>query len=151
MNLSVTRALISASVGFLFGMGLLISGMNNPAKVRGFLDFFGQWQPALIAVMGSAVVLFGLGYRLSRIMKGPLLGDRFHEPVMNRIDRRLLIGASLFGVGWGMVGLCPGPALVNLASLDWRIIGFVAMVALGNRLAHWLVGPAIQGDENKAG
>lgn len=150
MNRPVMRALISACVGCLFGMGLLISGMNNPAKVRGFLDLSGQWQPALIAVMGSAVIVFGLAYQLSRILKRPLLGGHFHEPVLSRIDRRLLVGAALFGVGWGLIGLCPGPALVNLASLDWRILGFVVMVVAGNRLAHVLVGPATHKIEKKA-
>ncbi|MBM97149.1 MAG: hypothetical protein CMI09_15030 [Oceanospirillaceae bacterium] len=136
------KALITAfASGLLFGFGLLVSGMNNPAKVRGFLDIFGDWQPALIAVMGGAVTLFAMTYALSQKQSKPWFSERFHVPALNRIDIRLLAGASLFGLGWGLVGLCPGPALVNIASLDMRVLGFVAMVLIGNRLAHHLIGP----------
>ncbi|MGB1091339.1 MAG: DUF6691 family protein, partial [Oceanobacter sp.] len=126
----------------IFGLGLLVSGMNNPAKVRGFLDLFGDWQPALIGVMGPAVVLFAIAFAFSKRTQKPWFGQQFHEPVLQQIDARLLLGAVMFGMGWGLVGLCPDPALVNLASLDARILGFVAMILIGNRLAHYLVGPA---------
>lgn len=136
------KALIVAFVsGLLFGLGLLLSGMNNPAKVRGFLDILGDWQPALIAVMAGAVGTFALVYALSHKLDKPWCAYRFHTPALNRIDVRLMLGAMLFGIGWGLAGLCPGPALVNIASLDGRILGFVMMLMIGNRLAHYLVGP----------
>lgn len=141
--MSTLVTLVSALLsGLLFGLGLLVSGMNNPHKVRAFLDIGGHWQPELIAVMGSAVILFALAFYISRRMARPWFAGEFHTPMLTVIDARLLSGAALFGIGWGMVGLCPGPALVNLASLDPAILGFVLMVLVGNRLAHWLVGPA---------
>lgn len=133
--------MVAFASGLIFGLGLLLSGMNNPAKVRGFLDILGAWQPALIAVMAGAVGTFALVYALSRKLDKPWFAERFHAPGLDHIDRRLLSGAVLFGLGWGLVGLCPGPALVNIASLDGRILGFVVMLLIGNRLAHYLVGP----------
>lgn len=133
--------LIALISGLLFGLGLLLSGMNNPAKVRGFLDILGDWQPALIAVMAGAVTVFAIVYALSRKLSRPWFAEGFHTPTLNQIDARLLIGSALFGLGWGLVGLCPGPALVNIASLDGRILGFIVMLLIGNRLAHYLVGP----------
>lgn len=128
--------------GALFGAGLLLSGMNDPQKVRAFLDIFGAWQPALIAVMASAVLVFALAFRFSRTMNKPWFADRFHAPSLNGIDRRLVTGAVLFGVGWGLVGLCPGPALVNVLSFDPHIALFLVALLIGNRLAHLLIGPA---------
>jgi len=128
--------------GLIFGLGLLLSGMNNPAKVRAFLDVFGHWQPELIAVMGSAVVVFALAFQFSKQRRTPLWADDFHKPTLTQIDARLLTGAAMFGVGWGLVGLCPGPALVNIFSLDPDILLFVAALLMGNRLAHRLAGPA---------
>ncbi|MFL0807458.1 MAG: YeeE/YedE family protein [Oceanobacter sp.] len=133
--------IIAFASGLIFGLGLLLSGMNNPAKVRGFLDILGDWQPALIAVMAGAVGLFAVVYALSHKLERPWFAERFHAPRLDLIDRRLLSGAALFGLGWGLVGLCPGPALVNIASLDGRILGFVVMLLIGNRLAHYLIGP----------
>lgn len=135
-------AVIALLSGLLFGMGLLVSGMNNPEKVRAFLDIAGHWRPELIAVMGSAVTLFALAFYLSRGRQKPWCAGEFHEPMLKQIDARLLGGAALFGSGWGLVGLCPGPALVNLASLDSSVLGFVLALLVGNRLAHALVGPA---------
>lgn len=135
-------ALIAALSGFLFGLGLLISGMNDPAKVRGFLDIFGDWQPALIAVMGGAVVVFFVAFRFSKKQARPWLAERFNLPALTAIDARLLLGAVMFGIGWGLVGLCPGPALVDLLSGHASILWFVGALLVGNRLAHWLVGPA---------
>lgn len=135
-------AVIALFSGLLFGMGLLVSGMNNPEKVRAFLDIAGHWQPELIAVMGSAVTLFALAFYVGRSRQKPWCATEFHEPMLKQIDARLLGGATLFGIGWGLVGLCPGPALVNLASLDPSVLGFVLALLVGNRLAHALVGPA---------
>ncbi|WP_430460293.1 DUF6691 family protein [Thalassolituus sp. LLYu03] len=133
---------VAFASGLLFGLGLLVSGMNNPAKVRAFLDVFGAWQPALIAVMGSAVTIFAIAFWFSKKRKAPVCADAFHEPSLKRIDVRLLAGAVLFGIGWGLVGLCPGPALVNLLTFDPGVLLFLAALLMGNRLAHHLVGPA---------
>jgi uncharacterized membrane protein YedE/YeeE len=127
--------------GIVFGLGLLISGMTNPAKVRGFLDVFGDWQPALIAVMASAIVIFALAYHYSRNMKQPLFYDFFHKPSLTVLDARLFIGAALFGIGWGMVGLCPGPALLNIMTGQEDVLIFVFALLVGNRIAHFSVGP----------
>ncbi|MDF1764188.1 MAG: YeeE/YedE family protein [Oleibacter sp.] len=134
------KILIALLGGFIFGLGLLVSGMNDPAKVRGFLDVFGEWRPELIAVMGSAVTVFFIAYQLSRKWKAPLFSERFHLPNLKVVDKNLIVGAILFGVGWGLVGLCPGPALVNLLTFDSSILWFVGALLVGNRLAHvWSV------------
>ena len=142
MNRPLLNPLVALLSGLLFGIGLLVSGMNNPAKVRAFLDVFGAWEPALVAVMGAAVTVFALAFWLSRKRAAPFCADAFHEPTLTRIDARLLSGAILFGVGWGLVGLCPGPALVNTLSFDPGVLLFIAALLAGNRLAHGLVGPA---------
>nr|WP_246624742.1 DUF6691 family protein [Oceanobacter mangrovi] len=121
---------------------MLVAGMHNPAKVRGFLDLFGDWQPALIAVMGTAVPVFALFFWLSKRRPAPWFGDSFHTPTLAGIDWRLLSGAILFGIGWGLVGLCPGPALVDIATLNGQVLLFVAALLVGNRAAHMLFGPA---------
>jgi uncharacterized membrane protein YedE/YeeE len=135
------KMLISFLSGLVFGLGLLISGMNDPQKVRGFLDIFGAWQPELIAVMGMAVVVFFVAYRFGLTRKQPVFSDVFHTPVLTQINIRLVMGAVLFGVGWGLVGLCPGPALVDVFSFDASVMWFVAAMLVGNRLAHYFVGP----------
>ena len=128
--------------GVIFGLGLLVSGMTNPEKVRGFLDVFGDWQPTLIAVMASAIVIFSIAYGLSNKMKQPLFHTIFHRPSLTQLDARLLGGAALFGIGWGMVGLCPGPALLNIMTGQADILLFILALLLGNRIAHYTVGPA---------
>lgn len=142
MKFSAAKLITALISGFVFGLGLMISGMNNPAKVRAFLDVFGQWGPELAAVMGGAVVVFMLAFRLSGQMKAPLFALNFHAPTLQQIDARLLVGAAMFGVGWGMVGLCPGPTLVNFLSFNSEVLWFLAALLVGNRLAHTLVGPA---------
>lgn len=141
-TMSLNKLLTALGCGFIFGLGLLLSGMNNPAKVRAFLDVFGHWGPELIAVMGSAVVIFALAFKLSGRLRKPLFAQAFHEPTLKLIDWRLLAGAVLFGIGWGLVGLCPGPALVDVFSGQVEILLFVAAMVLGNRVAHYLIGPA---------
>jgi len=138
----MSKIIIPLISGFLFGLGLLVSGMNNPAKVQAFLDLTGSWQPELMAVMGSAVVVFAIAYKLSDKMKSPWFHQNFHRPSLNSIDSRLLVGAGMFGIGWGLVGLCPGPALLDIMSGSEEIAVFVFCLLLGNRLAHWFVGPA---------
>jgi uncharacterized protein len=117
--------------GLVFGLGLLISGMANPAKVLGFLDIFGAWDPSLIVVMAAALVVTFVGYRLARRNGKPLLDDAHQWPVASAIDGKLILGAVLFGAGWGLIGLCPGPALVNLATLSPKVLVFVAAMLAG--------------------
>jgi uncharacterized membrane protein YedE/YeeE len=101
--------------GILFGLGLVISQMVNPAKVLAFLDFAGHWDPSLALVMAGALITLGLAYRLILLRATPILERNFNLPDGVRIDARLLIGASLFGIGWGLSGFCPGPAIAAIS------------------------------------
>jgi uncharacterized membrane protein YedE/YeeE len=124
------QALASFLCGLIFGSGLMISGMTQPTKVLGFLDVFGRWDPTLAFVMGGALAVSSMGYTLARRQGRPFLAAQHLWPNRKDIDRSLVVGAVLFGIGWGLSGLCPGPALENLASLSPRVIVFVmAMIA----------------------
>lgn len=118
-------------VGLVFGVGLVVSGMSNPAKVLNFLDLFGTWDPSLAFVMGGAVVVTFIGYRLAQQRSAPLLSDAFHLPTKTDIDGQLLSGAGLFGVGWGLGGFCPGPALTALPLLSTGILAFFPALLIG--------------------
>jgi len=120
--------------GLIFGWGLLISEMVQPAKVLGFLDVFGAWDPSLAVVMAAALTVSVPGFMLARRRKRPILTAQTVWPAKTDIDRPLVIGSALFGAGWGLVGLCPGPALENLATLSPRVIIFVAAMAAGMAL-----------------
>jgi uncharacterized membrane protein YedE/YeeE len=124
-------ALASFVCGLIFGFGLLISGMTQPAKVLGFLDIFGRWDPTLAFVMAAALVVSGIGFALLRQGQRPVLAARYIWPTRTDIDRRLVVGSLLFGMGWGLVGLCPGPAIVNLADLMPSVMVFVLSMAAG--------------------
>jgi uncharacterized membrane protein YedE/YeeE len=117
--------------GMIFGAGLLISGMVQPTKVLGFLDIFGAWDPSLAVVMMAALAVSIPGFMLANRRGRPLLAPQSFWPTKAGIDPPLVIGASLFGVGWGLVGLCPGPALESLATLSPGVIGFVAAMVAG--------------------
>ncbi|SDR63451.1 hypothetical protein SAMN05519103_08627 [Rhizobiales bacterium GAS113] len=108
------RVLVGLLSGLVFGFGLSLSGMVDPARVRGFLDVTGDWDPSLVFVLGGAVVVATIGYRLSLRLQRPALDDRFHLPTKATIDAPLLIGSAIFGAGWGLAGLCPGPAVASL-------------------------------------
>ena len=125
--------LIAASFGcgLLFGAGLLISGMTQPEKVLGFLDLFGAWDATLAFVMAGAVGVTAAGFALARRRGLPVFAARLQWPTRSDIDAQLVVGAILFGIGWGLVGLCPGPALVNLAGLSAPVIVFVIAMAAG--------------------
>ncbi len=124
-------AVASFACGLLFGAGLLISGMTDPQKVLGFLDLFGAWDATLAFVMAGAVVVSSAGFLLARRRGQPVLAPQLQWPTRKDIDAPLVVGAALFGVGWGLVGLCPGPALVNLAGLSTPIIVFVIAMGAG--------------------
>jgi uncharacterized membrane protein YedE/YeeE len=128
------RELVALAAGLLFGTGLALSGMTNPQKVQNFLDFAGTWDPSLALVMGGAVAVSALGHQLARRRSRPLLAELFPQPPSAGIDRKLLLGSSLFGVGWGLVGLCPGPALANLARPAGPTLVFVAAMLTGMAL-----------------
>ena len=117
--------------GLIFGAGLLISGMVQTENVLGFLDIFGAWDPSLAVVMMAALAVAVPGFAWARRRERPLLAAKCDWPTKTGIDRELVIGSVLFGAGWGLVGLCPGPALENLATLSPRVIVFVAAMAGG--------------------
>jgi len=123
--------LASFVCGLIFGAGLLISGMTQPEKVLGFLDIFGAWDATLAFVMGGAVAVASIGFALARRSAAPFLAAKFSWPERRDIDAPLVAGAVLFGIGWGLVGICPGPALVNLAGLSLPIVVFVVAMVLG--------------------
>ena len=136
----MAHALGALLAGLLFGLGLAVSQMINPAKVLAFLDIAGRWDPSLAFVMIGALAVTALGYRLALQRAAPILADRFEVPTAREIDRRLLAGAVLFGIGWGLVGFCPGPAIASLAfGVKESLIFAAAMLAgmalfrLGNR------------------
>lgn len=110
------RNIWSFLIGGMFGAGLLISGMTNTKKVQGWLDFFGDWDPTLAFVLGGAVTVMWIGWRIAERRAHPVLGGEFPTPLSEELDKRLIAGSVLFGIGWGLSGLCPGPAL---ASITW--------------------------------
>ncbi len=126
------KPLVALVSGVLFGMGLMLGGMTDPAKVIGFLDLAGRWDPSLAFVMGGALcVTFPTFQLLLRSQSRPLLGDRFHLPARKDLDGPLIGGAVLFGIGWGIAGLCPGPAIANLVFGSPEVLGFVVSMIAG--------------------
>jgi len=130
----MTIALASLACGLIFGWGLLISGMANPAKVLAFLDLAGRWDASLAVTMASALLVTSAGFALTKRRQKPVFTPKALWPSRKDIDSSLLAGALLFGLGWGLAGLCPGPAIENLATLSPRVIVFVAAMAAGMAL-----------------
>lgn len=130
--------LLALASGVLFGLGLGVSGMIDPAKVLGFLDLSAHWDPTLAFVMGGAVLVAFPAFRWARHAPRPLLACGFDLPNRHHIDWRLVTGAAVFGVGWGLAGFCPGPAIAALASFQWPVVGFVVAMASGQWLADRL-------------
>ncbi len=128
------KLVIIAFSGALFGAGLALSGMTNPARVIGFLDFFGDWDPTLAFVMGGAVGVFLLGQVLLR--RRPNLQCLLPDTSADPLDRRMLVGSAIFGVGWGLGGFCPGPAIANLGLARPEALIFVPLMLLGMFLAQ---------------
>jgi uncharacterized membrane protein YedE/YeeE len=131
--------LTAALAGLIFGLGLIVSGMTNPAKVQGFLDVLGAWDPSLALVMVGAIGVATVGFTLER-RQHPAhpLGECGADDPPKGIDRRLVLGSLTFGVGWGLVGYCPGPALVALGQLQWPAVVFVLAMLAGMGLFEWL-------------
>ena len=118
-------------VGLLFGLGLLLSGMTDPGKVLGFLDLIGPWDPSLALVMGGAIAVGVIAFALAKKRTVSFLGGAMRLPMSSQIDRRLIVGAAMFGAGWGLAGFCPGPALVSLASGQPKAAIFVVAMLVG--------------------
>lgn len=135
------RIASSFAAGLLFGLGLLVSGMADPAKVLAFLDVTGRWDPSLAFVMAGAVAVSAAGYRAARRRGRPLLAPRLEIPTRRDLDPRLLAGAAVFGVGWGLVGLCPGPALTILPVVPAQAGAFVAAMTVGMLAFRFLPAP----------
>lgn len=121
--------------GLVFGVGLVVSGMSNPAKVLGFLNLFGDWDPSLMFVMIGAIGVHALLMRPILRRKAPLAAEGFAVPKLRRVDARLVIGSAVFGFGWGLSGYCPGPAVVALASGSASVLVFVLALLCGSLLA----------------
>ncbi|HEY0062136.1 MAG TPA: YeeE/YedE family protein [Telluria sp.] len=124
------KTLMAFLTGLLFGLGLIMSGMTDPFKVLGFLDLAGRWDPSLVFVMGGALAVGGLAFPFIVRRTRSVLGETMCLPAATRVDRRLVLGSVTFGVGWGLAGYCPGPALVSLAQGGAKpLIFFLAMMA----------------------
>lgn len=123
---------VSLAAGILFGFGLAFSGMTSPDKVRGFLDVFGNWDASLLFVMVGALMVSTLGHALLAKRKAPFFDEAWHFSWQKKgiVDAKLVIGSLLFGVGWGLAGLCPGPAIGNIVSLDPFVLAFLASMLL---------------------
>lgn len=140
MRLSIA----SLVTGTIFGAGLALSDMINPGRVLGFLDLAGKWDPSLAFVMAGAILPMAMAYLVSSRMGSPLLDKRFFIPENRVLDRQLITGAALFGIGWGLVGFCPGPAIAGLVYGMWQPWLFV-LAMLAGMLLHRIVTPAAQG------
>ena len=122
---------VAFAVGLVFGLGLVLSGMTDPAKVLGFLDLGGRWDPSLLFVMGGAIAVAAIGFAVAQRRGQALLGGPLRLPAAGAVDRRLVLGSLAFGVGWGLAGFCPGPAIAALASGSPEPLVFVAAMVAG--------------------
>ena len=127
----VLRSIAAFACGLVFSLGLILGGMLDPARVLAFLDLAGVWNPALLFVLGGAVCVAFAGVRLARHLKRPVLAQAFALPVARRIDAPLVVGSCLFGLGWGMAGFCPGPAVASVGAGVWQGCVFTAAMLAG--------------------
>lgn len=134
MNRNVLQMAAALASGAVFGLGLSLSGMLNPARVQGFLDIFGVWDPSLAFVLGGAVLVAFVGFRIMDRMQRPILSETFHVPKNRKIDAPLIIGSALFGIGWGLGGFCPGPAVASMSVGLTKSFVFVAAMIVGMTL-----------------
>ena len=137
--------LIQFAIGLLFGLGLIVSGMSNPAKVLNFLDLAGvasgTWDASLAFVMAGAVAVTFVGFRYILKLAHPLFTERFYVPTRSDIDRKIIVGPAIFGIGWGLAGFCPGPALVALGEGAGQAVVFVAAMLAGMAVHAWHTRP----------
>ena len=132
------KNIIGLFAGLLFGIGLLISGMTDPAKVQGFLDVFGAWDISLALVMGGGLIVALVGVQLAKRQQSSWIGTSIDMPSKTNINKKLLIGAMLFGIGWGLVGICPGPGIVLLGTGQWQAYVFIPAMIVGMLMYQWL-------------
>jgi len=134
-----TKYLLSAAIsGVVFGLGLILAGMANPAKVLAFLDIAGQWDPSLMCVMGGAIAATSIGVQWMKRRKLTLFNQEVPEHAKSKIDLRLIAGSMLFGIGWGIAGICPGPAFVLIGLPLWKGVVFVIAMLLGMQLHQFI-------------
>lgn len=132
------KNIIGLLAGLLFGFGLLISGMTDPVKVQGFLDVFGAWDISLALVMGGGLAVAIVGVQLAKRQQTSWIGTSIDMPSKTVITKPLIIGAMLFGIGWGLVGICPGPGIVLLGTGQWQAYVFIPAMILGMLIYQWL-------------
>ncbi|WLP94757.1 DUF6691 family protein [Psychrobacter sp. M13] len=132
------KNIIGLLVGLLFGFGLLISGMTDPVKVQGFLDVFGAWDISLALVMGGGLLVAIVGVQLAKRQQTSWIGTSIDMPSKTVINKKLLTGAMLFGIGWGLVGICPGPGIVLLGTGVWQAYVFIPAMIVGMLIYQWL-------------
>ncbi|AMN48671.1 DUF6691 family protein [Psychrobacter sp. P2G3] len=132
------KNIIGLLAGLLFGFGLLVSGMTDPVKVQGFLDVFGAWDISLALVMGGGLAVAIVGVRLAKRQQTSWIGTSIDMPSKTVINKKLLIGAMLFGIGWGLVGICPGPGIVLLGTGQWQAYVFIPAMIIGMLVYQWL-------------
>ena len=132
------KTIVALFAGALFGAGLIVSGMADPQKVIGFLDVAGDWDPTLAFVMGGALLITGPAFRLILRRPRPVLADGFSLPTKSAVDGRLVGGAALFGIGWGLSGFCPGPAVAALSTGLTPVLAFVASMLVGMAVYAWV-------------
>lgn len=131
------KNIIGLLTGLLFGLGLLISGMTDPVKVQGFLDVFGAWDISLALVMGGGLAVAIVGVQLAKRQQSSWIGSSIEMPTKTTINKKLLIGAMLFGIGWGLVGICPGPGIVLLGTGQWQAYVFIPAMVIGMLVYQW--------------
>jgi len=131
---AMQHRLVEFAIGLLFGLGLILAGMTDPGKVLGFLDLAGDWDPSLLFVMGGAIAVGVVAFAMARRRSTALLGGAMQLPEAREIDRRLVFGSLVFGVGWGLAGFCPGPALVALGAGHWQALVFTLAMLVGMAL-----------------
>jgi uncharacterized membrane protein YedE/YeeE len=136
-SIATLRNLAALASGTVFGLGLSLAQMTNPDKVLNFLDISGHWDPSLLLVLGGAVVLSALGFRLVFRRGAPLWDSRFHLPLAKAIDRPLIFGSALFGIGWGLSGYCPGPAIASMGFGNPEALWVVPSIIAGAALQRW--------------
>lgn len=129
--------LIAFLAGVMFAVGLVVSGMTNPEIVTGFLDIFGEWNYSLAFVMGGALLVNVIAFKVILSKPKPLCETQHYLPTNKLVDKKLVVGSILFGVGWGALGVCPGPGLVNLMTFEPTAVGFIVSMLVGMEIFNW--------------